>query len=179
MESDRFVFVDESAANLSMGRDYAWIQRGQELDDPRPMNWGRKSLTMIGALRARGWVALGTLWGAAKGETFARWVRERLCPKLQQGDIVVMDNAQVHRGSLVRELIEAVGAQLRFLPPYSPDLNPIESGWALVKRHIRKHAPRCEQALLRVARRARYVVKPHHCAGWVTHAGYSARPESD
>lgn len=155
-----------------MGRDYAWIQRGQELHDPRPMNWGTKSLTMIGALRATGWVALGTLWGAANGESFAQWVKDRLCPKLRRGDIVIMDNAQIHRGHLVRELIESVGAQLKLLPPYSPDLNPIESGWALLKSHIRKHAPRIPDALRRVAQRARYLVNPHHCAGWVAHAGY-------
>lgn len=155
-----------------MGRDYAWIQRGQELDDPRPMNWGQKSLTMIGALRATGWVALGTLWGAANGTSFATWVKERLCPKLRCGDIVVMDNAQVHKAALVRESIESVGAELRFLPPYSPDMNPIESAWALVKKHLRKHAPRMADALRRVARHARFVIKPHQCAGWVAHAGY-------
>lgn len=125
---------------------------------------------MIGALRASGWVALGTLWGAAKGSSFAAWVEHRLCPKLQPGDIVVMDNAQVHKGAKVRKLIEAVEAEVVFLPPYSPDMNPIESGWSMVKRHIRKHAPRAPEQLRRVARRARHLVKPRHCRGWVGHA---------
>lgn len=154
-----------------MGRSHAWVRRGEVLVDPRPMNWGN-NLTMIGAMRADRWLALSTGWEAANADRFVRWVTGRLAPRLRVGDIVVMDNLGAHKDRRVREAIEQRGASLVFLPPYSYDLNPIESAWALIKKRIRSAAPRTASALRAVAQRAWRAIRPDHCWNWFAHAGY-------
>ncbi len=171
MNPDRLVFIDEAGANIAMGRSHAWVQRGTAYVEARPMNWG-DNLTMVGALRRDGWVTLCTKWRAVNSDTFLTWVRRHLRPRLRPGDIVVLDNLKAHKQLAVRTAIEQRGATVRYLPPYSHDLNPIESAWALVKKRIRTQAPRHADALRRVARAARHVVRPHHCLNWFTHAGY-------
>ena len=165
------VFLDEAGVNLAMGRSHAWVPRGEEYVEPRPMNWG-DNLTLVGAIRRRGWVGLNTYWGAMNKPTFIDWVRRRLAPRLRRGDIVVLDNLSAHKAAEVRRLIERRGARLKRLPPYSHDFNPIEPVWGLVKRRVRAQAPRTAGALRRVARTARSVVTSDHCRQFVTHAGY-------
>ena len=170
----RFVFLDESGANLAMGRSHAWLPRGTELIEPRPMNWG-DNLTMVGAMRIDGWLTLATGWDAMNTVRFVAWVRRRLVPRLRRGDIVVLDNLAAHKARAVRDLVEQAGATLRFLPPYSYDFNPIESGWALIKKRIRAVAPRTPHALRTTAQRARRVVRPHHCHSWFAPTGYQLK----
>ena len=167
----RLVFIDESGANLAMGRSHAWLPRGRELIEPRPMNWG-DNLSLVGAMRLDGWVTLATSWGAINTPRFVTWVRRHLVRKLHPGDIVVLDNLAAHKALRVRELVEAAGATVQFLPPYSYDLNPIEPGWALVKKRIRAVAPRTAAVLRCTAQRARRVIQPCHCRSWFVHAGY-------
>ena len=167
----RLVFLDESGANLAMGRSHAWLPRGEVLVEPRPINWG-DNLTMVGAIRVDKWLTLATSWGAMTRPRFIRWVRRHLVPYLRPGDVVVMDNLAAHKAPQVRELIEQAGATLRFLPPYSHDFNPIEAAWALIKKRIRTVAPRTAVTLRRTAQRARRVVRPRHCQNWFAHAGY-------
>ena len=157
-----------------MGRSHAWLPRGTELIEPRPMNWG-DNLTMVGAMRIDGWLTMATGWDAMNTVRFVTWVRRRLVPKLRVGDIVILDNLAAHKARDVRHLIEQAGATLRFLPPYSYDLNPIESGWALIKKRIRAVAPRTAPTLRRTAQRARRVVRPHHCHSWFSHIGYQLK----
>ena len=154
-----------------MGRSHAWVQRGEEYVEPRPMNWG-DNLTLIGAMRAQGWVTLGTCWRGMKTPTFEYWVRRRLAPRLRRGDIVLLDNLRAHKSPTVQRLIKQRGATVRFLPPYSPDYNPIEAAWGLIKKRIRTHGPRTAGALRRVARAARHGVRPTPCRQWFRHAGY-------
>jgi transposase len=158
----RLVFLDESGAHLAMGRSHAWVPRGTVLVEPRPMNWG-DNLTMVGAIRVDRWLTLSTSWGAMNAGRFVRWVERRLVPRLRRGDIVLLDNLPAHKPRRVRLLIEAVGATLKYLPPYSHDFNPIEPGWALIKKRIRTIAPRTGRALLCTAQRAYRVVRPRHC----------------
>jgi transposase len=165
------VFLDESGANLAMGRSHAWLLRGTELIEPRPMNWG-ENLTMVGAMRLDGWVTMATGWQAMNAARFLAWVERRLVPCLRRGDVVVMDNLAAHKTRAVRDAIERAGATVRFLPPYSYDFNPIESGWALIKKRIRAVAPRTSRTLRLTAQRARRVVRPDHCRQWFAHAGY-------
>jgi transposase len=168
----RLVFLDEAGAHLAMGRSHVWVRRGTEYIEPRPMNWG-KNLTLIGAIRQRGWVTLGTQWTAATAQSFVTWVRRRLAPCLQPGDVVVLDNLRAHKDPRVRHIIVSRGARVRFLPPYSYDLNPIEAAWGLVKKRIRAFAPRTAHALRHMARAARHVVSAYHCRQWFAHAGYA------
>ena len=169
--SHRLVFLDESGLNLSMSRSHAWVKRGTEFVDHVPMNWG-KNLTLIGAIRLAGWVVLSTMFATANKERFVAWLRKRLLPKLSRGDVIVMDNLKAHLDSRVEPLCRARGIKVEYLPPYSPDMNPIEPGWALQKQYVRKHAPRSAIALRRTARRARYRVSQRHCRNWFAHAGY-------
>lgn len=169
------MFLDESGMHLSMSRSHAWVKRGCEFVDRIPINWGRKSLTLLGAIRLRGWVVLTTTYGPANRQSFVAWLIKKLLPKLRRGDVVVMDNLNAHHDPRVVPACAARGVRVIYLPPYSPDLNPIESGWALQKQHVRKHAPRCPDMLRRIARRARYRVTRRHCRNWFTHAGYRGR----
>jgi transposase len=157
--------------NIAMGRSHAWVPRGQEYVEPRPTNWG-DNLTLIGAMRQDRWLTLGTCWRAMTTTTFVQWVQTRLAPRLRRGDVVLLDNLAAHKSPVARRLIEARGASLCFLPPYSYDYNPIESGWGLIKKRIRAYAPRTAPALRRTAVAARHAVRPHHCRQWFRHAGY-------
>ena len=135
VDADRLVFLDEAGANLAMGRSHAWVLRGHEYVEPRPMNWG-DNLTLVGAIHRRGWVTLGTCWRAMNAKAFRRWVRSALVRRLWRGAIVVLDNLGAHKQAAVRAAIERVGATVKYLPPYSHDFNPIEYAWDLVKMHI-------------------------------------------
>jgi transposase len=154
-----------------MERSHAWVPRGTVYVTPRPMNWG-DNLTMIGAIRLDKWLTMQTGWEAVNTDRFAAWVRRRLAPKLRPGDIVVLDNLWAHTRPEVREVIEARGATIKFLPPYSPDLNPIEPAWSVIKQRIRAVAPRSAAVLRRTAQGAWRAIDPRHCQNWFAHAGY-------
>lgn len=158
-----------------MTRSHAWVKRGEEFVERIPMNWG-KNLTMLGAIRLSGWVVQSTMFDTANADRFVAWLKRRLLPKLRRGDVVIMDNAKPHHDDRVVRVCAAAGVRVVYLPPYSPDFNPIEPGWAVQKQHIRKHAPRDKYALRRLARRARYRVTKQHCIRWFEHSGYRAQP---
>jgi transposase len=138
------------------------------------MNWG-KNLTLLGAIRLSGWVVLTTMFATANKDRFVRWLKRCLLPKLRPGDVVVMDNLPAHHDPRVRPASAARGVRVVYLPPYSPDLNPIEAGWALQKQHVRRVAPRHPDHLRRVARRARHRVTKRHCRNWFAHCGYEGQ----
>ena len=112
------------------------------------------------------------MFQTANKPRFLKWLKTVLLPRLSAGDVVVMDNLPAHKDPAVVEACEARGIRALYLPPYSPDLNPIEPGWALQKQYVRRHAPRHPDILRRIARRARHRVTPRHCRGWFEHAGY-------
>jgi len=170
----KLVFLDESGLNASMTRTHAWVKKGTEFIERTPMNWG-SNLTLLGAMRLTGWVVLNTIFASANAERFVRWLRTKLLKRLKRGDVLVLDNLQAHKDARVVPLCRAAGVRVIYLPPYSHDFNPIESGWALQKQHVRKHAPRDRLALRREARRARYRVTRRHCAQWFHHAGYAVQ----
>ena len=119
-----------------MTRHYGRAQRGQRVGERTPCGHWR-TLTVLGAIRASGWVATMTIEAPTDGEGFLAYLEQVLCPQLQAGDVVVMDNLAAHKVEGVRELIAARGAQLLYLPPYSPDFNPIEKCWAKIKQLLR------------------------------------------
>lgn len=168
------VFIDESAANTAMTRSHAWVKKGTEPVELRPfVHWHQ--LTMCGAITVDGWLAFSTSWETMNKKRFTTWVRAVLAPRLRPGNVVVMDNLKAHHAARVRELIEERGATIRFLPPYSPDLNPIEPCWAIVKKELRRCAIRDKTALRRGARRAREHVRSAHTKAFTKHSGYAYR----
>ena len=129
-----------------MTRLYARCTGGARIHETTPDGrW--KILTILGAISTRGMIATMTIEAATDGEIFLAYMDEVLCPKLRLGDVVVMDNLSSHKVNGVRERIEAAGAQLLYLPPYSPDLNPIEKAWAKLKQLLRTAKARTKEAL--------------------------------
>ena len=167
------MFLDESGPNLAMGRSHAWVKRGTEFIDRVPMNWGT-NLTLLGAIRLSGWVVLTTMFKTANRSRFVSWLKAKLLPRLEPGDVLVMDNLPAHHAPQVAPACRAHGVRVVYLPPYSPDLNPIEPGWALQKQYVRRHAPRHPVALRRVARQARFRVTERHASNRFVHSGYRA-----
>jgi hypothetical protein len=125
-----------------MTRSHVWVRRGAEYIERLPINWGKKSLTLLGAIRLTGWVLLSTMFETTNGQRFVEWLKKKLLPRLRCGDVLIMDNLSAHHNPRVAQLCRDFGVRLLYLPPYSPDLNPIEPGWALQKQHVRKYAPR-------------------------------------
>lgn len=132
-------------------------------------------MTMISAVRTSGPFAAATILGATDSDVFRIYVSEVLAPRLRAGDVVVMDNLSPHKASGVREAIEAVGASLRYLPPYSPDFNPIEPMWSKVKGCLRSLGARTTQTLRDAIGQALSRVTPQDCVGYFRHCGYPAR----
>lgn len=128
---------------------------------------------MIGSIRLDGSSACMAINGATDTEVFRSYVREVLCPQLRPGDIVIMDNLSPHKNEETLGLIEAVGAQVRFLPPYSPDLNPIELMWSKVKNTLRSLEARTHDALIEAIATALAQVTSNDALGWFAECGYS------
>ena len=147
----------------------------------RQFRYGRTGLGEIAQLSVMSphFPALPRLHGlstqTANGECLSEWIRCRLALKLRAGDIVIMDNARAHHDARVAPILRARGATVHYLPPYSPDFNPIEPAWSIVKKVVRANAPRTRTALRKVAQRARWCVTPLHCIRWAEHAGYRRR----
>lgn len=146
IDLDRLIFLDESGVSTQMTRLYARSTGGARIHETTPDGrW--KILTILGAISTRGMIATMTIEAATDREIFLAYLDEVLCPNLRPGDVVVMDNLSSHKVSGVRERIEAAGAQLLYLPPYSPDLNPIEKAWAKLKQLLRAAKARTKEAL--------------------------------
>ena len=146
IDLDRLIFLDESGVSTQMTRLYARCAGGARIHETTPDGrW--KILTILGAISTRGMIATMTIEAATDREIFLAYLDEVLCPKLRPGDVVVMDNLSSHKVQGVRERIEAAGAQLLYLPPYSPDLNPIEKAWAKLKQLLRAAKARTKEAL--------------------------------
>lgn len=171
MPPSRLVFIDESGSHISMTRAYARAPSGVRAVGRVPRNRGRV-LTMIGALCRKGFRAMMTIEGGTTGEVFLHFVAHHLVPKLRRGDVVVMDNLAAHHATGVREAIEAVGARVEYLPPYSPELNPIELGWSKVKGVLNRIGARTVPKLVRAVRVAVGSITPQDGAGWFAHSGY-------
>jgi transposase len=148
LDSTHLVFIDETSVNTNMTRAYGRGLEGERVIGRVPFAaW--QTLTFVAALRCESMTAPMLIKGAMNGEAFLAYVEQCLVPTLERGDIVVMDNVPSHKVDGVQAAIEAAGATLRYLPPYSPDLNPIEAAYSACKAFLRKCAERTEQALSR------------------------------
>lgn len=172
MAAERLVFVDESGASTQMTRRYGRSPVGQRLVGLVPHGHYQQT-SLIAAVRLQGPRAPWLFDGAVDGELFLAWVKAGLVGCLKPDDVVVMDNLATHKVAGVREAIEGAGARLEYLPPYSPDLNPIEPMWSKVKQHLRSQAPRTARQLHKAAGAAFAAVTAADCQGFFLHAGYA------
>lgn len=171
LDPQRLVFIDETGASTKMARRHGRAPRGERLRMSVPHgHW--KTTTFVGALRLTGMTAPMVLDRAMTGAWFLAYVEQILAPTLSPGDIVVMDNLPAHKSAAVRKAIEATGAELRLLPPYSPDFNPIENAFAKFKALLRKAAARTVSSLERAIAHAIDTFTPAECANYFKAAGY-------
>jgi transposase len=169
---DKLVFLDESGASTAMQRLRGRSPRGQRCVAGSPAgHW--KILTIIGAVRVDGPLACATLDGPVDTAAFTAWIRHDLSGQLRTGDVVVLDNLSAHKSPAIRQAVEAVGANLIYLPPYSPDFNPIENLWSKVKEALRSAAARNIETLCQAIAAAIESVTASDCQGFFEHSGYA------
>lgn len=165
------VFVDESGVNLAMTRRYGRALRGEQVYAERPGNRG-ENISLLGALSLDGLIATMSIPGSVNTDVFMTYLQEVLAPQLWTGAMLIMDNLPVHKAKAVHQVIEATGAQLIFLPPYSPDLSPIELCWSKLKQGLRTAKARnreaLDQALTQIVTQS---ISQDDVWGWFTHCG--------
>jgi transposase len=173
LDPERLVFIDETGASTKMARLYGRAPRGQRLRAGLPHgHW--KTTTFVGALRLTGMTAPMVLDGPMTGAWFLAYVEQVLVPTLRPGDVVILDNLPAHKAIAVRQAIEAAGARLLFLPPYSPDFNPIENAFAKLKALLRRAAARTVDELWRIIGDSLDAFSPAECANYFASTGYDA-----
>lgn len=173
LDPRRLVFIDETWAKTNMTRTHGRCARGQRLVDRVPHgHW--KTMTFLAALRCDRIDAPFVLDGPINGEWFLAYVQQLLIPTLSPGDVVIMDNLGSHKGKAVRRAIRRAGAHLIFLPPYSPDLNPIEQVFAKLKALLRKAAERSVEATWRRIGQLLDRFTPAECANYLVNSGYAS-----
>ena len=171
LDPERLIFIDESGLSTKMARLRGWAPKGQRCRAAMPHgHWN--TTTFVGGLTLSGICAPMLLDGPMDGEAFLAWCEQMLAPVLRPDDVVIMDNLPAHKVAGVRQAIEAPGAILIYLPPYSPDLNPIENAFAKLKAHVRKAAARTVEALEAAVATALLTFQPSECENFFAHAGY-------
>lgn len=169
--AEKLIFMDESGANLSLIRQSARSQKGKRANGSRPQKRS-KNVSIIGAISLRGVMSQSSILGATDGLTFAAYISRKLVPQLRKGDYVIMDNCSIHKGREIEEIIEAAGAKLIYLPPYSPDFSPIENCWSKVKNILRSLGARSYPDLAQAIETAFKQVSLNDIYNWYTHCCY-------
>jgi transposase len=168
----RLVFIDETWAKTNMTRTHGYAPRGERLVDHAPHgHW--HTTTFVGALTTRGFIAPMVVDGAVNGAVFKAYVEQVLVPELRRGDVVAMDNLRCHQVDGVRAAIEGAGCRLLYLPPYSPDLNPIENAFSKLKRLLRTAAERTVDGLWATIGRLLDQFTRPECRNYFRHCGYT------
>ncbi len=169
--ADRFVFVDECSTNISLSPIYARAPRGERAHGKAPRNWG-KNVSLVCAIDSKGVKPSMSVEGALDAKAFEAYVERFLVAHLRRGQIVVMDNLSVHKSRRVERLVEEAGCELLFLPPYSPDMNPIEEAFSKVKGTLRKAGARTREALVEATGRALDTITRQDVRGFYADCGY-------
>jgi len=177
VEPKRFVFVDEMGTNTSLSPLYAWSRRGERAWCSVPRNRGQNT-TLLSSMSLEGMGPSLAVAGSTTGEVFEVYIEKVLAPSLRRGQLVVMDNLSSHRGKRVRELIEARGCKLVYLPPYSPDLNPIEEAFSKIKGFIRKAEARTRETLVEAMGAAISAITARDAHSFFKHCGYATPVQS-
>ena len=171
IRAERLVFVDEMGSNTSLSPLYAWSRKGERAPASAPRNWG-KNVTLLASITGHGLGPCLAVEGATTREGFGAYLEGALVPSLRPGQVVVMDNLSAHKGGRVKEIVEAAGCDLLYLPPYSPDLNPIEQAFSKVKGLLRHAEARTREALIGAMGRALDAVSAQDTRGFFGHCGY-------
>ncbi len=176
-DARRLVFIDESGFHISMTRLRARAPRGKRAYGRVSRNRG-KNQTLIASITLEGGMGEAiSIKGSTDAELFETYIEEFVAPTLKEGQVVVLDRLGAHRTNKVRELIERRGAELLFLPSYSPDLNPIEEAFSKIKNTVRKAGARTREALDEAISEALSAVTLRDVAGWFSHSGYQPRDQ--
>jgi transposase len=171
IDAERLVFVDEMGANISLAPIHAWSRRGERAYLSAPRNRG-KNTTLLASMSSKGMGPTLAVQGGTNKAVFEAYVERVLGPTLGTGQVVVMDNLSAHKGEEVRELIEARGCEVLFLPAYSPDYNPIEEAFSKIKGLLRKAQARTREALIEALGEAISAVTAGDARGFFEHCGY-------
>jgi len=173
LDLNRLVFIDEAGAKTNMTRLYGRAEKGERVVDFAPHgHWC--TTTMISSIRFNGSTACMAVDGSTTGAVFRAYAEYVLVPSLRPGDIVVLDNLASHKDQVALEMIQQAGAEVRFLPPYSPDLNPIEKMWSKIKQILRSVKARTQEALLAAIAAALECVSEKDARGWFASCGYGS-----
>jgi transposase len=165
------VFLDESGASTQMTRNYGRAPSGQRVAEATPQgHW--HTVTMLAALTIQGLPAPMIIESPTDGDVFLAYLEQVLCPQLRPGQVVIMDNLSAHKVAGVQQLITATGAQLIYLPPYSPDFNPIEQAWSKIKQWLRSAKARSVEALEGAIAEALRAITADNALAWFSHCGY-------
>lgn len=170
IKPENLVFLDEAGVNLGMSRTYARAPVGERAISRRPAK--QSNISLVGAIRSDTMCALYPYDGSVDGMRFLSFLDDHLIPKLNVGDVVVMDNLRVHHISEVKIRLEKVGAKALYLPPYSPERNPIEETWSLIKQVFRSAEARTIEKFVATLQQARAVITEEKIAAYFKHAGY-------
>lgn len=174
MPAQKLIFIDESGCHPGQGPLRGWAPQGEPLYGPEQAYARKQHLSIIGAISVDGLVARATVKGGVGSREFLRFVERNLAPNLEPGNIVCMDNLNAHKNKRVKEAIERTGATILYLPPYSPDFNPIEAAWAKVKHLVRKYSTTSFSQLRRAVYQALGKLKPSDTLGYFRYCGYNA-----
>ena len=180
VEASRFVFVDEMGSNISLSPLYGWSRVGKRLRVEVPRNWGR-NVTLLSSMTRHGMHGMGpsvAVEGATTKAVFEAYIEQALVPSLHPGQVVIMDNLSAHKGERVRALVERAGCEILYLPPYSPDFNPIEEAFSKVKSLLRKAQARTHRMLIEALGSALASVSPSDARGFFEHSGYRSTAQS-
>jgi transposase len=178
VDARRLVIVDECGSNIALTPLYGWAPKGQRVHGSVPRNRG-KNTTLLASLSLSGIGGCMIIEGSVNALAFEAYVEHILAPSLVAGQIVVLDNLSAHKGARVRQLIEAKGCELLFLPAYSPDYSPIEETFSKLKAFLRRLGARTHEALQEAIGLALETVTAVDALGWFTHCGYHAAQASD
>jgi transposase len=172
MNHRRFIFIDESAINTAMTPTHGRAPVGERVVDSAPRNYGEQT-SIVGALSfGRGLLVTMTLTGAVDTLAFDAYLTRMLRPRLRQGDVVVLDNLNVHKASQVEQVATERGARVIWLPPYSPDFSPIEQCWSKIKTLLRAAKARTREELEKALAQAITLITKSDIRGWFSHCGY-------
>ena len=169
--AENLIFLDESGVNLSLTRLFARAAKGKRAHSRRPMKRG-KNVSLIGAIGLKGVITQISLIGATDGLTFEAFISQKLVPQLWEGAYVIMDNCSIHKSQEIEALIQAAGANLIYLPPYSPDFSPIENCWSKIKSILRSLGARNYPDLAKAIESAFNQVSFGDIQSWFTHCCY-------